>query len=134
MIIYVMKKIIRKQSDDPNRSSYKARPVTEAENLEGYPVYPSDEDIYKKYRHESEINPEEPTKQKEFDIEDNTGDIGKEDFSGKDLDIPGAELDDDQEEVGTEDEENNHYSLGGDRHEDLEEDHDDLPEEHEDER
>jgi hypothetical protein len=32
------------------------------------------------------------------------------DFAAKDLDIPGSELDDDREEVGTEDEENNHYS------------------------
>lgn len=43
------------------------------------------------------------------------------DFSAKDLDIPGSELDDDKEEVGSEDEENNSYSLGGDNHEDLEE-------------
>jgi hypothetical protein len=39
-----------------------------------------------------------------------------------DLDIPGSELDDRDEELGEEDEENNYYSLGGDRHEDLEED------------
>ena len=45
------------------------------------------------------------------------------DFSGNDLDIPGAELDDEQESVGSEDEENNIYSLGGDNHEDLEESH-----------
>ena len=38
------------------------------------------------------------------------------------LDIPGAELDDENEEIGEEDEENNYYSLGGDRHENLEED------------
>jgi hypothetical protein len=44
-------------------------------------------------------------------------------FSGDDLDIPGAELDDDMEEIGSEDEENNSYSLGGDNHNDLEEDH-----------
>jgi hypothetical protein len=44
------------------------------------------------------------------------------DFSGKDLDIPGSELDDASESVGSEDEENNAYSLGGDNHEDLEED------------
>lgn len=43
------------------------------------------------------------------------------DFSAHDLDIPGSELDDEQEEVGSEDEENNSYSLGGDNHEDLEE-------------
>lgn len=40
----------------------------------------------------------------------------------EDLDIPGAELDDANEEIGEEDEENNYYSLGGDNHENLEED------------
>lgn len=39
-----------------------------------------------------------------------------------DLDVPGSELDDNDEEVGEEDEENNYYSLGGDRHEGQEED------------
>jgi len=39
-----------------------------------------------------------------------------------DLDIPGSELDDKNEEVGEEDEENNYYSLGGERHQDQEED------------
>ena len=39
-----------------------------------------------------------------------------------DLDVPGAELDDKNEMIGEEDEENNYYSLGGERHEDLEED------------
>lgn len=39
-----------------------------------------------------------------------------------DLDIPGSELDDDNERIGEEDEENNYYSLGGDRHESQEED------------
>lgn len=39
-----------------------------------------------------------------------------------DLDIPGTELDDDNESIGEEDEENNYYSLGGDRHESQEED------------
>lgn len=44
------------------------------------------------------------------------------DFSGKDLDIPGSELDDAGESIGAEDEENNSYSLGGDSKESLEED------------
>ena len=43
-------------------------------------------------------------------------------FNGNDLDIPGSELDDLQEAIGNEDEENNYYSLGGDDHNDLEED------------
>ena len=45
----------------------------------------------------------------------------EDDLSGEDLDIPGAELDDSNEEIGEEDEENNYYSLGGDNHDDLEE-------------
>lgn len=32
------------------------------------------------------------------------------DFTGEDLDVPGAELDDDNESIGEEDEENNSYS------------------------
>lgn len=40
------------------------------------------------------------------------------DMAGGDLDIPGSELDDDNEVVGSEDEENNSYSIGGDGHED----------------
>ena len=44
------------------------------------------------------------------------------DFAGKDMDVPGSELDDDPEANCSEDEENNSYSLGGDNHEDLEED------------
>ncbi len=39
-----------------------------------------------------------------------------------DLDVPGSELDDENERIGEEDEENNYYSLGGDRHESQEED------------
>ena len=31
------------------------------------------------------------------------------------LDVPGAEIDDAQEDIGNEDEENNYYSLGGDK-------------------
>jgi hypothetical protein len=44
------------------------------------------------------------------------------DFAGEDLDIPGSELYNDSESIGSEDEENNSYSLGGDNHNDLEED------------
>lgn len=40
------------------------------------------------------------------------------DMAGEDLDVPGSELDDANEAIGSEDEENNPYSLGGDGHED----------------
>jgi hypothetical protein len=46
----------------------------------------------------------------------------REEGEDEDLDIPGAELDDKEENIGEEDEENNYYSLGGDRHDNLEED------------
>ena len=36
------------------------------------------------------------------------------DYFGDDLDVPGSELDDDQEDIGSEDEENNYYSRGQD--------------------
>ena len=42
--------------------------------------------------------------------------------TGEDLDVPGADADDPNEDIGEEDEENNYYSLGGDNHENLEED------------
>jgi hypothetical protein len=34
---------------------------------------------------------------------------------GDSLDVPGSELDDNMEDIGEEDEENNYYSLGGDK-------------------
>jgi hypothetical protein len=50
--------------------------------------------------------------------------VWKVEMSGADLDVPGSELDEEEEGIGEEDEENNLYSLGGDRHEDLEQSHD----------
>lgn len=47
---------------------------------------------------------------------------GEHDDLNTDLDIPGSELDDQNEIIGEEDEENNYYSLGGDRHDDQESD------------
>jgi hypothetical protein len=69
------------------------------------PIYKPGEDIY--------------NKEKEVPLKDEE----KEELEGlaKGLDIPGAELDDANEAIGEEDEENNYYSLGGDDHDDLEE-------------
>ncbi len=53
--------------------------------------------------------------QSKFDDTDFDGEKLNEDtddVSGKDLDVPGAEDDDENEEIGEEDEENNEYSLG----------------------
>lgn len=90
----------------------------------GYPLYPSNEDIYRKGHKEDSTDPEDITKTKTPN--EASGTNNELDFtnhvSGGDLDIPGSELDDEQEAIGTEDEENNGYSLGGDDHNDLEED------------
>ncbi len=98
----------------------------EKRDFPGYPVYPAVEDIYSMYHEEKDINPEDVTKIKESTEKETPGTANEKDFSedvtGSDLDIPGAELDDEQENVGSEDEENNYYSLGGDDHLDLEED------------
>lgn len=77
------------------------------------PGYPADEDIFNREK-------------KELFIEDGNdvnpnGDETEVPLPGEDLDIPGAELDDVDEDIGAEDEENNYYSLGGDNHKDLDE-------------
>ena len=91
-------------------------------NLPGYPSYPATEDIYSQYKEETEINPEEVLIKKENELigTNNIKDF-RNDFSGDDLDVPGSELDDSQEAIGNEDEENNYYSIGGDNHDNLEE-------------
>ncbi|MES2328737.1 MAG: hypothetical protein V4539_03975 [Bacteroidota bacterium] len=52
-----------------------------------------------------------------LDSKDLDGDMlnEKDNISGDDLDVPGSDEDDENEELGEEDEENNSYSLGGDR-------------------
>lgn len=88
-----------------------------------YPTYPESEDIYNHDKEETEIDPEDISKTKTPNDDGKYNEKNfKQDKSGSDLDIPGAELDDEQEEIGSEDEENNGYSIGGDNHNDLEED------------
>ncbi|MES2795882.1 MAG: hypothetical protein V4683_07955 [Bacteroidota bacterium] len=80
----------------------------------GYPLYPASEDIYHRGHKVGDEN------YKEDSVIPNEKQV-KDDSSEYDLDVPGAELDDNQEAIGNEDEENNYYSLGGDNHNDLEE-------------
>ena len=97
--------------------SKKRKPGSEPELKEtpgyGNPEYNSEEDVYSK---EEKVPFIEEGSDATID-EDKTEDV----LTGEDLDVPGAELDDADEEIGEEDEENNYYSLGGDNHEDLEE-------------
>lgn len=92
--------------------------------LSGYPLYPPNQDIYQQGKEEQDIDPEDISKKKT--VNEDAGGMNEKDFVndpfGNDLDVPGSELDDQQEKVGSEDEENNYYSLGVDDHNDLEED------------
>jgi hypothetical protein len=95
-------------------------------NPPGYPLYPANEDIYNQSQKEENINPDEnPEMDDSVGVDKGSTDKARDfedDFSGDDLDVPGSELDDEQESIGNEDEENNYYSIGGDNHNDLEED------------
>ena len=90
--------------------------------LNGYPLYPADEDIFEKSKEEIEINPEDISKIKKSNKGkgDNNEKDFKDDLSGGDLDFSGSDMDD-EENIGIEDEENDLFSLGGDDHNDLDE-------------
>lgn len=94
-------------------------------NLPGYPSYPAVEDIYNNFKEEEDVDPEDITLTKtenETDASVSAKKRGRNtDKTGGDLDVPGSELDDSSEDIGTEDEENNYYSIGGDAHLDLDE-------------
>jgi hypothetical protein len=95
-------------------------------DIKGYPLYPGNEDIYSKSNEEKDMDPEDPSKMKSPNENGKAGEQNEknflEDMSGSDLDVPGSEADDNYKKVGNEDEENNYYSLGGDGHNNLEED------------
>ncbi len=102
------------------------KPNPTKDTVEGYPTYPKKDDIFSRAKEEKDIDPDDLSKikssEKKWEIDpDEEIEIDGE-LLGGDLDVPGAELDDDQEDIGNEDEENNYYSIGGDNHEDLEED------------
>lgn len=92
--------------------------------LPGYPPYPDSEDLFVAGIIEKKIDPDDPTTTKASnpDPDQPNEKTFEQDKTGGDLDVPGSELDDKAEAAGAEDEENNYYSLGGDDHEDLEED------------
>lgn len=95
---------------------------------DGYPFYPVNEDIYVASKLEADINTDNLLQQKIPNESNALAPENEKDFSegasGSDLDVPGTELDDEQEALGSEDEENNYYSLGGDNHNNLDENFD----------
>lgn len=104
--------------------SSKGNKVTKHKSHTSPLVYHAEEDIYNQSKEEQDINPEDTSKTKTS----NENEVGYNEknfenhMSGDDLDVPGSELDDQQESVGSEDEENNYYSIGGDDHNNLDED------------
>jgi hypothetical protein len=116
---------MKKQGNPTNPSVLQADKQAK-KYLPGYPLYPAGEDIFHKSKEEKNINPEDISKTKVVNENSKEGKNNEKDFqedvSGSDLDVPGSELDDEQENIGSEDEENNYYSLGGDAHNDLDED------------
>lgn len=64
--------------------------------------YPSSEDIYQNSKKETAINPENISKNKSPNLGNSMNEKSfKDDKSGDDLDVPGSELDDQQESVGS---------------------------------
>jgi hypothetical protein len=111
-----------KKADPDEKGVKKER----SSKLPGYPLYPANEDIFNKSKEERDINPEDTSKSKAPNENASAGRNNEKDFeedvSGGDLDVPGSEQDEKKEFIGSEDEENDYYSLGGDDHNDLEED------------
>jgi hypothetical protein len=98
-------------------------PITPNPPRPGFPTYSVGDDVYHIDLIDKTVSPDALVQRVE--------DIGYESVEqdtqsgptvGDDLDVPGAELDDADEVVGEEDEENNYYSVGGDNHNNLEED------------
>ena len=96
--------------------------ISDDKRMEDSLDYPANEDIYNRLKevdmdlnNSININPNHHLQPK---VDKDA--IHKE-MKGSGLDVPGAELDDANEAIGEEDEENNYYSLGGDNHNDLDE-------------
>jgi hypothetical protein len=113
----------RVRAPEPGRMNNQKAIEEKRDAFPSYPVYSPQDDIYLKDK-EEDLNPEDLSEIK-VSITD-TGEPEELDFSEglsvSDLDVPGSELDDELEEIGSEDEENNYYSIGSDDHNNLDED------------
>ena len=95
-------------------------------NVSDSAEYNPSEDIYNNFKEEDVIDPEDTTKHKSLNEDSKHGKNNEKDFSedvtGSDLDVPEMDYDEQGAYRGTEDEENEYFSLGGDDHDDLDED------------
>lgn len=107
---------------DQKRTTH-SKTQKEKKSFPGYPHYPASEDIYDQEK-EVDLDPDDLSENKKSNKKPgkrNEKDF-REDMTGEDLDVPGSKADEAKGKPGSEDEENNYYSLGGDNHDDLEED------------
>ncbi len=113
----------KKPSDKKENDSEKGKDEAEKKGFPGYPHYPASEDIYNREK-ETDLNPDDLTKKKTQDNKPGKRNekYFSEDITGEDLDNPGSKADEAKSNAGSEDEENNHYNLGGDNRKDLEDD------------
>ncbi len=101
-----------KKSDPDDDSMY---------DYPGYEQYPSDEDIFRKNHIASEIDPEALSNDRTYPRKGVApGSNIAASYTDIDLDIPGVEFDDELESIGSEDEENNYYSIVDDNFDELE--------------
>lgn len=127
-------KKVDKNSENQNQENISPKKKDEAEKkgFPGYPHYPASEDIFNREK-EVDLDTEDLTevksegdstriKNRENKPEKRNEKDFHEDMTGEDLDVPGSAADEAKGNSGNEDEENNYYSLGGDDHNDLEED------------
>lgn len=94
-----------------------------APEFPGYPIYPPSEDVFNQWQDDLETGIEDapeidlplekdlPERKNSPDFTDGEASGNEFGSTGSELDIPGSELDDAQEKIGSEDEENNFYSL-----------------------
>lgn len=108
-----------------SKKNIPAKDKAENQDFPGYPHYPASEDIFNN-EEEVDLDPEDLTKVKHKVVKPGTKNEKDfcEDMTSEDLDVPGSTDDEKQNNEGNEDEENNYYSLGGDDHNDLDEDND----------
>ena len=116
---------MKEESDNLNRADSKGDHVDQ-DDRNGYPEYPASEDIYQQFNEEKEIDPENINATKAINKSGEFKSMNEKDYyddvSGSDLDIPDSEMEEILENGDDGDEENDYYSLGGDDHNDLEED------------
>ena len=95
-----------------NSEDKKDRTENEIERKLNELAYPANEDIYNQEEKVKNINLNTIDTENGIDLEanENSLNIEKDNKPGDNLDVPGSELDDAQEEIGSEDEENNYYS------------------------